>query len=318
MMRLLCVGVVLSAVISARAIDIVGAMRSNADLTVYFDTTQAERAMSPEIWKRIQSDKGKARRRSGKKTFNTENRDAVGCVNVDFLSFAHFQFHLDGLLSVSGGKNASTRQDVRDFAAAFRELGYEVTESGGKKKPSCRASMTADGEHPDSGAEIVSENEGSLRIKAYWGVKEQDVAAARQKESRLADLLSADSVKGSSFVLVGDARTLAKLPFGARGIQHSLERLLRKLAAFRVSGIVRDDALVLQADLRFLAEKDVAEYRKKVDANTPELSCDNGLAVLRNLSSSTNGSKMLVTAELDLMAAWRVLDHFKVKNGKRR
>ena len=93
---------------------------------------------------------------------------------------------------------------------------------------------------------------------------------------------------------------------------------MRKLAAFRVSGIVRDDALVLQADLRFLAEKDVAEYRKKVDANTPELSCDNGLAVLRNLSSSSNGSKMLVTAELDLMAAWRVLDHFKVKNGKRR
>lgn len=300
------------------AVDVVGTMRPNADLCVYFDTRQAEHDLAPDVWKRIQADKKEAAaRNAGKKTFNTEGRDVVGCLNVDFLGFAPFRFRLDGLLNVSGGGNASAKRDVRDFSAAFREMGYEVVDGGTKACPTCKVDMRANDPLPDSGAELVSDDDGALRIRARWGLKEAEEPAEPKAEARLSVILSGQPVVGKSLVLVGDARTLSKLPLDDNEAQRALRRLLVKLDVFRVDVTARGDVLAFRAALLFKSEKDASAYRKDAESGSATLFGEASAGLFRNFSCGGHGLALEVSLDMDVMTAWNMLGRFGRQGGDR-
>ena len=55
----------------------------SADAVIYINTKQAEKSMTPSLWKRIQEDKNKALEEDAEdRLFDTKNRDAEAVINL--------------------------------------------------------------------------------------------------------------------------------------------------------------------------------------------------------------------------------------------
>jgi hypothetical protein len=74
-----------------------------ADLCVYVNTKQAEKAMEKDLWDRISQDKNKAiENRSKKQFFSTKDRDMELMGNLHISSLEPFSGTVDGVANISG------------------------------------------------------------------------------------------------------------------------------------------------------------------------------------------------------------------------
>ena len=75
----------------------------SADVCVYINTKQAEKAMEKNLWERIRQDKNEAiENRSGKQLFSTKDRDMELMGNLHIVSMEPFSGTVDGVANISG------------------------------------------------------------------------------------------------------------------------------------------------------------------------------------------------------------------------
>jgi len=312
------------------------AARPTADLVVAFDTLQAEKAMDGELWKRIQTDKKKAQKRSRDKSpFKTEGRDIVGTVNVSFISFSPFRFVADGLLGVSGGKGSSIKEDAAVLADMAKDSGYEVTKSGDKKAPVYTFDMKAvpdddgDEELPVSGAVLTVLDDSQARFTARWGIESDDAQKLEQSAADtvttnttppLAAALAATPLSSSALGLVGNAERLAELPLGANEEQKALKELLVQLKTFALVFRAEGADLRIGANLVFKSEETAAVRRAEFVHDCEQLRTEmvvRGGRMLRTITAGGEGRSLKVDAAIDIRSAWSYLGRFE-NPGRRR
>ena len=333
MNRFVLVLVLLASAVAVAAVPSAASVaRPAADLVVAFDTLQAEKAMDRELWQRIQSDKKKAQKRARDKSpFKTDGRDIAGVVNVSFVSFDPFRFTADGLLSVSGGKGTSIKEDVGALADMAKDSGYTVEKRGGRKTPEYELSMDAidddDGESilPPTGAVLSVLDDSQAKFVARWGLSKNDVealAASSGEENAnppLADALKAAPLSGTSLTVVGNAVKLASLPLDGNAEQKALKELLQQLSTFTISVRADGGELRISALLHFRNEDDAtarrAEFRQDCEAILAALKRQQG-GMVRTLSAGGEGKALTVDASLDIRSAWDSLSRFE-NSGRR-
>lgn len=77
----------------------------SADVVLYINTKQPEKAMDKDIWDRIQKDKDKAlkeKEKDGDSMFDMKNRDMEVIVNVRLASVTPFRGTIEGVANISG------------------------------------------------------------------------------------------------------------------------------------------------------------------------------------------------------------------------
>ena len=311
------------------------AARPTADIVVVFDTLQAEKAMDGNLWKRIQTDKKKAQMRSRDKSpFKTEGRDVAGTVNVSFISFSPFRFVADGLVSVSGGKGSSIREDAEALAGMAKDSGYEVVKSGGKKTPIYAFDMKAvpdddgDEELPVSGAMLTVLDDSQARFTARWGIGAEEARKFEQSGANtvatnapppLAAALSATPLSGVALGLVGNAERLAELPLDANEEQRSLKELLVQLSAFAVVFRVDGTDLHIEANLMFKSNDTAVARRDEFVHDCEQLRTEmaaHGSGMLRTIAAGGEDRSVKVNVAIDIRSAWAFLSRFE-NSGRR-
>lgn len=306
------------------------AARPTADLVIAFDTLQAEKAMDGDLWKMIQTDKKKAQKRSREKSqFKTEGRDIVGTVNVSFISFSPFRFVADGLLSVSGGKGTSVREDAATLADMAKDSGFEVTKSGGKKTPVYTFDMKAipddDGDEktPIIGAVLTVLDDSQARFTARWGIESDDAQKLEQSAADtvatnttppLAAALAAAPLSSSALGLVGNAERLAELPLDANEEQKALKELLVQLKTFTLVFRAEGADLRIGANLMFKSEETAVARRAEFVHDCEQLRTEmaaHGGSMLRTITAGGEGRSLKVDAAIDIRSAWSYLGRFE-------
>ena len=320
-------GLAVSMVTAAAPSSTISAARPTADLVVTFDTFQAEKAMDGNLWKMIQAEKKKAQKRSSDKSpFKTDGRDIAGTVNISFISFSPFRFVADGLLCVSGDKGTSIREDAATLADMAKDLGYEVTKSGGKKTPIYSFDMKAipddEGDEvlPVNGAMLTVHDDSQANFVARWriGLKEAEAwkreRDAKISEKPLAQALAATPLSSSSFGLVGNAERLAGLPLDENEEQKALKELLVQLKTFAVVFRVDSGDLRISANLMFKSDAMAAARRTEFAQDCEQLRtamAAQGGGMLRTVSTGGEGKTLTVDAAVDIRTAWSFISRFE-------
>lgn len=313
MLSLLLIGC--SSCVASAATDVRGVLRPTSDAVVYFNTRQAEKAMSPEIWKRIKSEKEETARRArsstGGKPF--KNTDAEGALNVTFASFQPLQLTVDGEIALSGGQKGAVRQDVEVICSDAVEIGFSVTRGGSKDEPAYVLNGKLQEDQPPVHAELTIKKDGRIAGDLKWGGQQDKVSEGNRMPVLIRQMQSFGNDLSLGVAL--DAQRIATLPLDGNDRQRELKKLLVKLETLGLCVRVKGDALCFFLTGEFLREEDavafLASVRPFCSALVAALSVNGG--AVRSMTPGGAGRRVTIMITADVSVLWQLLGRFERK-----
>lgn len=291
--------------------------RASSDLLVYFDTVQAEKGMTRQLWQTIEAGKKRAKQRNKESNdhddfniFNTEDRDIRGVLNFRIVTGNPLRMACAGTLATAGGKNASVSNDCEALFSFLKPIGAKLNKTGTKKEPQWNLSVPATNGFGKIKMEMCPKNNNFLDFVAKYNMVGDPPPRESTKDALLAGKISAFRGEDWSFVLMGVGKKIAKLPmFGntVRGMK--VKHFLLSVSTLSIAVRIKGESLIVCASFSFIKENEaqkISDDLKGIEDALAKVAPEK--TYLKSLRIRGEGNDVYADCELNLKESWAVLE----------
>lgn len=277
----------------------------SADAVIYINTKQAEKSMTPSLWKRIQADKNKALEEDAEdRLFDTKNRDAEAVINLFLHSMVPLKASIEGVAMISGnvqGDIAKLLQSGKDSAVPMPQIMkqndldfYQYKLNGDEKIPPANFTFSLD-------------RDGLLHFRAMVNPdKKQQLSLSTNNVSGKPTLVSGLEQKDLSFAAVVRMEKLSGLPVNSSEVRKRKE-FLDKLNIISATGRVQGNLLRIDLVLNAKNEQIAGELHQTIQPVVKQLSMGFSQQ-LQGLSVNIKKRDVQITGKINIAAAWNLID----------
>ena len=277
----------------------------SADAVIYINTKQAEKSMTPSLWKRIQEDKNKALEEDAEdRLFDTKNRDAEAVINLFLHSMVPLKASIEGVAMISGnvqGDIAKLLQSGKDSAVPMPQIMkqndldfYQYKLNGDEKIPPANFTFSLD-------------RDGLLHFRAMVNPdKKQQLSLSTNNVSGKPTLVSGLEQKDLSFAAVVRMEKLSGIPVNSSEVRKRKE-FLDKLNIISATGRVQGNLLRIDLVLNAKNEQIAGELHQTIQPVVKQLSMGFSQQ-LQGLSVNIKKRDVQITGKINIAAAWNLID----------
>lgn len=277
----------------------------SADAVIYINTKQAEKSMTPSLWKRIQEDKNKALEENAEdRLFDTKNRDAEAVINLFLHSMVPLKASIEGVAMISGnvkGDIAKLLQPGKDSAVPMPQIMKQNDLDFYQYK------LNGDGKIPPANFTFSLDRDGLLHFRATVNPdKKQQLSLSSNNVSGKPTLVSGLEQKDLSFAAVVRTEKLSAIPAGSPGAG-KVKEFLDKLNTISATGRVQGNSLRIDLVLNAKNEQIAGELHQTIQPVVKQLSMGFSQQ-LQGLSVNIKKRDVQITGKINIAAAWNLID----------
>lgn len=290
---------------------------ASADVVVYINTKQPEKAMEKSIWERIQQDKDRAvKEKGGDGLFDTKDRDMELIANLRITSVKPFSGTVEGVANISGNMLG----DIDKMMEMLKQQDGPMPEISRKDDMDFYNLSTAgDEESPATDFMLVpiSPNQMQFRININPSDKMPQTllrmgtnsGSGTEQAEALAKLGGQDVAFACFFV----PEKFADIKVAETDAAESLSDFLQKVSCLSITAQVSGPIMILKGLFSFKSEPDAAAFKRSADELLPEMKTL--LGTEQSPRSTTTGKNLEISIPLDISDAWDMISRFTDENG---
>ena len=280
-----------------------------ADVCIYLNTTQAEKAMEKGMWDRIQKDKNAAiekKAKNGGQLFSTKDRDMELIGNLHITSVEPFSGTLDGVANITGDMTGEIQkmmdQMKENNSAALPQVSkqddmdfYSLALSG------------VDGVDSISGLDVmfVPVTPNQIQFRAGINGKDAEPKTVLSKPAEPSPAIAKLSGQDLAFACIMSPEKLAMFKLGEDS--EKLIEFLKQMNEIAFSVRIAGNQMILDGSLSFKAESSIPGFMTIAE---PFLSQVKNVAHGETPPRiSANGRVVSVTIPVNISDAWGFLSN---------
>lgn len=274
-----------------------------SDMIIYFNTKQAEKAMDPKLWQRIQKDKNQALKENADDLiFDMKGRDIEGLVNVYIRSVVPLNMSLDGVANISGNiqkdidklskycsANNIQGQTIRRKSQKF----YQYTIPGNENSQSTRFTFS------------VAEN-GILHFQvAVNSSDDVQVSLNTVNTTGKATLVSGLAAEELSFAFALATQKFITIPIFSSP-DSRIGKIFQKFDTVTITGRIHAEDLLVMIKLKCKNPQDVNILLDTIKKGLRQILAGIGTNA-QNLSAKTEDTDLLIECRINIANFWNLV-----------
>lgn len=276
-----------------------------ADAIIYINTKQAEKAMTPTLWKRIQRDKNKAlEENAGDQLFDTKGRDAEAVINLFISSVIPFKANLEGVAMISG----NVKGDIIKLLQSGKDSGFPAPQIMKQNDLDFyQYSLTGNEKIPPANFTFSLDRDGLLHFRsAIAPGKKLPVSLNSGNISGKRTLVSGMEQKDLSFATAIRTEKLSIIPMGrleTGKLKGFLGKLNTVLIMGRVYGKFLQISIIFTAKNSQLAE----ELHQTIQPVLRQFAIGFSQQI-QGLSGNIKNNDVQITGNIDIAVTWDLVN----------
>jgi len=274
-----------------------------ADVILYVNTKQPEKAMNKRLWKRISRDKERAIAEDPDgQFFDTKERDLELVANLHIVSMSPFRGSIDGVANITG----NLQGDIDKLLGLLKEGGGpqpQITKQGDMQF--YNLSLPQMEQLPPADIMLVPTGGNQVQFRINISPKGKMVQRTLNTSRQGSPLTAGLRSRELAFACSAYAEKLSAIPLPATDNARELNTFLRKLKSLCVSGHVDGLYLIVDASFLFKTVTDAAEFSEKAKTFLTQL-----LPVIgaKDMPKTVlTGSQLAISLKIDIAASWDLI-----------
>lgn len=280
-----------------------------ADAAVYVNTRQAEKAMTPDLWKQIQKDRKKSLEEDKEEAlFDTLGRDLEGVVNLYIRSVTPFRCSLAGVADITGDLG----KDIEKLLKANKENGGPaVQQSKFGKLPAFECPLEISGVPPIN-LSLIREGDNRIHFQAELNTGEKSKLGLTPPTPKSSPAVSLMKQQDLSFAVLAKTERFTEFSYPEEPGALQLKSFLQMLHGVSLVGRVQGDYLLLNAVLKFREEALASHYAQQIRIIVSSMQNQKGspFSMLTNIQASARKDELNISGMLDLRSSWKKMSGF--------
>lgn len=274
-----------------------------ADVILYVNTKQPEKAMDKRLWKRISRDKERAIAEDPDgQFFDTKGRDLELVANLYIVSMSPFCGSIDGVANITG----NLQGDIDKLLGSLKEGGGiqpQITKQDNRQFYNLSLPQMEQLPPADIMLVPIGSNQVQFRINISPKGKmvQQTLNASKQGSPLTAGLRNREL----AFACSAYADKFSTIPLAATNNARELNAFLQKLKSLCVSGYVDGLYLIVDASFLFKTVTDAAEFSEKAKNFLTQLLPVMGAKDMPK--TVLTGSQLAISLKIDIAASWNLV-----------
>lgn len=281
----------------------------SADTVVYVNTRQAEKAMTPDLWKLIQKDRKKSLEEDKEDAlFNTLGRDLEGVVNLYINSISPFRCSLVGVADITGDLG----KDIEKLLKVNKENGGPaIQQSKFGKLPAFEYPLEISGAPPIN-LSLIREGDNRIHFRAELNSEGKSKLGLTPVPAKPSPVISLMKQQDLSFAVLVKTRRFTEFSYPEEPGTLQLKSFLQMLHAVSLVGRVQGDYLLLNAVLKFREEALASHYAQQIRIILSGIQQQKAspFSMLTNIQVSASKDELNISGMLDLRASWKKMSGF--------
>ena len=278
-----------------------------ADVCVYINTKQAEKAMEKNLWDQIQKDKNEAidkKSKSGDQLFDTKNRDMEVIGNLHIISMEPFAGTMDGVANISG----DLKGDLDKMMENLKEGNSGVDPQMSKQNDMDFYTLALPGTDGLSGLDCMVVPVKPNQIQFHVNFNSQDAIQkmVMGKTAEPSPAIQKFSGQDLAFACILSPEKLIEIQFANEGSEKLVE-FLKQMNEIAISVRVAGKQMVIDGSLAFKSEAFVTEFMTIAEPFLSELKSATGGETPPRMSS--NGRIVSITIPVSISDAWKLISN---------
>lgn len=286
-----------------------------ADVILYFNTKQAEKAMDKNLWKAIQRDKNRAiDSEPDEQLFDTKNRDMEVIANVYIRSVSPFSATIEGVANITG----NIHNDIQKLMGTLSQNGGPMPQmSKDEKIPKYNLAIPANENVPPVDIMFTPVNNNQLHFRINIVPRDkmsQLTVGTSQAQSRL---LTTVPQREHSFVLAANVEKIAALPILQNNQSGMAAAYLDKIKTVCLYGHVEKLFLMIQGDIVLNGPEFSGSFVQLLNLFKTNMAKNFKKEELPQITAKAN--IVSVSAKVNIADAWKALSKItRQPRGKKR
>jgi len=285
-----------------------------ADVVVYINTTQPEKAMEKSIWDRIQQDKNRALKEKEGRLFDTKNRDMELIANLRIVTLEPFCGTVEGVANISG----DLQGDIDNMMELMKQR-EGTTPQVSKKDNKNFYNLSLSGTKENQKTDFMLVPIGSNQIQFRININPQDTmpqtllsagAGVSAEESEGLAKLSGQDVAFACFLI---PERFADMKISGTESTEALGEFLKKVSSIGLSAQASGVYTILKGSFSFKSEIDAAMFAESAEEILPKMKALLGSE--QSPRSVVTGRNLEISIPLNTSDAWDMISRFTNENG---
>lgn len=281
----------------------------SADTVVYVNTRQAEKAMTPDLWKLIQKDRKNSLEEDKEDAlFNTLGRDLEGVVNLYINSISPFRCSLVGVADITGDLG----KDIEKLLKVNKENGGPaIQQSKFGKLPAFEYPLEISGVPPIN-LSLIREGDNRIHFQAELNAGEKSKLGLTPPTPKSSPAVSLMKQQDLSFAVLAKTERFTEFSYPEEPGALQLKSFLQMLHGVSLVGRVQGDYLLLNAVLKFREEALASHYAQQIRIIVSSMQNQKGspFSMLTNIQASARKDELNISGMLDLRSSWKKMSGF--------
>ena len=274
-----------------------------ADVILYIDTKQPEKAMDKRLWERIRRDKERAIAEDPEgQFFDTKGRDLELIANLYLSSMSPFCGSIDGVANITG----NLQGDISKVLAALKENNGpqpQISKLGDTKFYDLSLPQTE--QLPPADIMLVPIGSNQVQFRINIAPKGKMVRRTLNASGGKVPLISGLRARELAFACAAYAEKFAAAPLAETDNARELSGFLQKLKTLCVSGYVDGRYMIVDAAFQFKAASDAAEFAGKAKPLLAQLLPAVGAKDVPKVVLT--GARLTISLKIDIAVSWNLI-----------
>ncbi len=276
-----------------------------ADICVYINTKQAEKAMEKGLWDRIQKDKNEAiEKKTGGQLFSTKDRDMELMGNLHIISMEPFAGTMDGVANISG----DLKGDIDKMLEQLKEGNSGVEPQMSKQNDLDFYTLALPGTDGLSGLDcmLVPVKPNQIQFRVNFNAQDAVQKMVLSKSAEPSPAIQKFSGQELAFACILSPEKLIEIQFANDGSEKLVE-FLKQMSEIAISVRVAGKQMMLEGSFAFKSESSVTEFLTIAEPFLSEVKTAAGGETPPRMTS--NGRGVSITIPVNISDAWNLISN---------
>ena len=276
-----------------------------ADICVYINTKQAEKAMEKNLWDRIQKDKNEAiEKKPGGQMFSTKDRDMELMGNLHIISMEPFAGTLDGVANISGDMMG----DIDKMMENLKQGNSGVDPQISKQNDLDFYTLALPGTDGLSGLDcmFVPVKPNQIQFRVNFNAQDAVQKKVLSKPAEPSPAIQKFSGQDLAFACILSPEKLIEIQFANDGSEKLVE-FLKQMNEIAISVRVAGKQMMLEGSFAFKSESFVTEFLTIAEPFLSEVKSVAGGETPPRMTS--NGRIVSITVPVSISDAWKLISN---------
>ena len=278
-----------------------------ADVNIYINTKQAEKAMSKDLWDRIRKDKNAAIEKKAKgQFFSTKDRDMELMGNVRIVSMEPFCGTIDGVANISGDMMG----DLDKMMETLKQTNGASPEQS-KQNDLDFYTLALSGADGISGLDCMVVPVKPNQIQFHFNINSKDPiqkTVMGKSSGEPSPALKKLSSQDLAFAIILSPEKIAGINFANTDRGEKVAEFLTQMNEIGISVYVRGKDMMIDGLFSFKSESFASDFVAIAQPLLPELKSYAGGETPPRMNA--NGKDVSITIPVSISDAWNLISNF--------